>query len=62
MFNTGSWQTITKLLVESADSGLESADSSIDSYANQAKVGVWVWTISYWKLSQMGMRALFPYK
>ena len=31
-----------KLMVESVDSKLESADSSADSNANPAKVGVWV--------------------
>ena len=42
MFNTGSRPTITKLVVESVDSGLEKADSSTDSNADSAKVGVWV--------------------
>ena len=42
MFNTGSWPTIMKSVVESADSGLESACSSADSFADPAKDGVWV--------------------
>ena len=31
-----------KSVVETADSGLETADYSADSNTNQAKVGVWV--------------------
>ena len=42
MFNTGSRPTITKSVVETADLGLEKADSSTDSIAYSAKVGVWV--------------------
>ena len=38
IFNTGSWPTIMKLVVESADSGLE----SVESTANSAKDCVWV--------------------
>ena len=38
MFNTGSWPTIMKSVVESADSGID----SVDSTANSAKDGVWV--------------------
>ena len=41
MFNTGSRPTITKSVIESADSGLESADSSPDCNTDLAKVGVW---------------------
>ena len=37
MFDTGSQPTITKSAVVSADSGLESADSTTDS----PKVGMW---------------------
>ena len=46
MFNTGSQLTITQLVVESADSGLELVESSDDSDVDPAKVGVWVWAIS----------------
>ena len=42
MFNTGSRPTITKMVLESADSGLESADSNDDSNDDPAKVGMWV--------------------
>ena len=35
-----------KLVVESANSGLESADSSTDSNAEPAKVGMWVLVFS----------------
>ena len=37
MFNTGSWQTITKSVVEFADSGTELANSTTDSAANPAE-------------------------
>ena len=37
MFNTGSWRTITKLVVKSADLGPESTNSSADSFAIQQK-------------------------
>ena len=46
MFNTGSQPTITKSMVESANSGLESADSRGDFNANPAKVGLWVQALS----------------
>ena len=41
-FNTGSRLTITKSVVESANSGLESADSNDVFNADPAKVGIWV--------------------
>ena len=43
MFNVGSQSTIIKAVVESSISELESTNSSADSYADLAKVGVWVW-------------------
>ena len=46
MFNTGSWLTITKSVVEAADSGIESANSTADSAANPLKIGLWVWAFS----------------
>ena len=42
MFDMESRQTIVKSVVESADSALQSADSSGDSNVNPPKVGVWV--------------------
>ena len=42
MFNTGHRPTITISVVESANSGLESADSTANSTTDPAKVGVWV--------------------
>ena len=42
MFKKGSQPTITKSMVESADSGLESAKSSADSNADPPKISVWV--------------------
>ena len=42
MFNTGSWPTIEESLVESADSGIESADSTANYTTDSAKVSVWV--------------------
>ena len=42
MFIIGSQPTLRKSVVESANSGLESADSSADSKADPAKVSVWV--------------------
>ena len=40
MFTTGSRPTITKTVVESADSGLESADSTTNSAADPVKTGL----------------------
>ena len=42
MFNTGSRLTITKSVLESAVSGLESADSTNDSAADPVKIGLQV--------------------
>ena len=41
MFNTGTQTTITKSVVQSANSGLESAVSCADPHTDAAKVGVW---------------------
>ena len=38
MFNTGSRPTITKSVVELANSGIESADSTADSAATPLKI------------------------
>ena len=46
MFNTGSRLTTTKLVVGSADSGIESADSTADFAANPLKIGLWVLLVS----------------
>ena len=35
-------QTIVKLVVESADSGIESANSTDDSAANPLRIALWV--------------------
>ena len=42
MFDTGSWPNITKLVVESANSGIGSAYSTADSGQIWARIGVWV--------------------
>ena len=42
MLNIASQPTIMKSVFESTDSGLELADSSTDSDAHPAKVGMWV--------------------
>ena len=42
MFNTGSWPTGMESVVESANSGLESADSTADSAKNPLKISLWV--------------------
>ena len=48
MFNIGSrWQTIMKSVLESSDLGLELSDSSANSNADPAKVGIWVWVFSF---------------
>ena len=47
MFNIGSRPTILKSVVESAYSGLESADSIADSNADPAKVSMWAWALQY---------------
>ena len=41
MFDIGSWQTIMKLILELANSGLEWSASSADSNADSAKVCTW---------------------
>ena len=45
VFIIGSQWTLIRSLVESADSGLELADSSANSSADPAKVDVWVWAL-----------------
>ena len=47
MFDMGCQPTIVKSMVESADSGLESADYSANSNAVPAKVVVWVWALNF---------------
>ena len=47
MFNTGSQPTITKLVVDSADSGIELADSSAGCCPDLARIGVWVRALSF---------------
>ena len=42
MFNTGSRMTITKSMVELADSGIELADSITYSVAKPLKIGLWI--------------------
>ena len=42
MFNMESQPTITESVVESTNSGIESADSTTDSAANPLKIGLWV--------------------
>ena len=46
VFNIGSQLTITTSVVESANSGLESANFSADSNADPTKVGVCVQALS----------------
>ena len=46
MFNTGNWPTVMESVIESAESGLESAYSSTDSNADSAKFGMWVWAFN----------------
>ena len=43
MFDMDSRPTIVKSVVESADSGIESADSTADSAINPLRIGLWVW-------------------
>ena len=42
MFDMDSQPTIVKSVVESANSGIESADSTTDSAANPLRIGLWV--------------------
>ena len=42
MFDIDSGPTIIKSVVESADSGIESADSTTDYAQNPLKIGLWV--------------------
>ena len=43
MFDMESRPTIVKSVVESADSGIESADPTTDSAIIPLKIGLWVW-------------------
>ena len=42
MFNIGSRSTVIKSVVQSVNSGLESANYIADSKANSVKLGMWV--------------------
>ena len=42
MFDMDSQPAIVKSVVESADSGIESDDSTADSAANLLRIGLWV--------------------
>ena len=42
MFNKGSWPTVTELVVESADSAV---NSTTDAIADPVKIGLWVWAL-----------------
>ena len=42
MFDMERWPTIVKSVVESADSEIESDDSTDDSAANPLRIGLWV--------------------
>ena len=42
MFDMESWPTIVKSVVESADSGIESGNSTTDSATNPLRIGLWV--------------------
>ena len=46
MFDMESQPTIVKSVVESAGSGIESADSTADSAIIPLKIGLWVWVFS----------------
>ena len=70
MFDWDSRPTITELMVESADSGLELSDSTVDSAANPLKIGLWVRalrpydiirvsTLTFWAVSHQGRHPLF---
>ena len=45
MFDMESRPTIVKSVIESADSGIESADSTTDSAIIPLKIGLWVWAL-----------------
>ena len=49
MFDMEIWPTIVKSVVESADSGIESANSTTDSATNPLRIGLWVraFTVNY---------------
>ena len=54
MFNMGSQPTITKLVLKSADSVLESANSSTDSNADPKKKSVyWYWPLPMLTISKI---------
>ena len=46
MFDMENRPTVVKSVVESADSGIESADSIADSAIIPLKIGLWVWALS----------------
>ena len=43
MFDRDSRPTIVKSVVESADSGIEPADSTADSVINPLRIDLWIW-------------------
>ena len=45
MFDMESRPTIVKSVVESTNSGIESADSTADSAIIPLKIGLWVWAL-----------------
>ena len=45
MFDMESQSTTVKLVVESADSGIEAANSTADSAIIPLKIGLWVWAL-----------------
>ena len=46
MFDMESRPTIVKSVVESADSGIELADSTADSATIPLKIGLWIWAFN----------------
>ena len=47
MFDMDNRPTIVKTVAESADSGIESADSTTNPASNPLRIGLWVWALIY---------------
>ena len=55
MFDRDSRPTITELVVQSADSGIESADCTTDSIADPVKIGLFVRAFSPDRISVLAI-------
>ena len=55
MFDRENWPTMTESVVDSADSGIESADFTAGSAENPLKIGLWVRAFSHTFIAHLSM-------